>query len=296
LNKESFHYFKAKFWPYLLIAPQLILVIIFFLWPAIKALQDAFYRSDAFGIHYHFVWFANFRQLFTDSGYLYSFLITIFFAAALTLVAMAAALYIANKINQVLRGKSFYHTLMIWPYAVAPAIAGMLWRFLFDPAIGLVTYVLAKFNYPWNFTVHSGQAIFLIIIAGAWQQISYNFVFYLAGLQAIPDSILEAATIDGASPIRRFWSIVFPLLSPMTFFLIAMNFIYAFFNTFGLIQVVTEGGPDNATNILVYRVYTDGFIGLDFGKSAAESVILMIIVGLLTILHFKYIEKMVHYK
>ena len=210
---------------------------------------------------------------------------------------MSTALYIAYKVNQIIRGKSVYYALMIWPYAVAPAIAGMLWRFLFDPAIGLVNYVLEKFfHYHWNFTIHSGQALVLIMLAGAWQQISYNFVFYSAGLQGIPSTIIEAAEIDGAGPLRQFWNIIFPLLSPMTFFLIVMNFIYAFFSTFGLIQVVTEGGPNNATNILVYRVYRDGFIGLDFGRSAAESVILMLIVGGLTFLHFKYIEKLVHYK
>lgn len=287
--------FRSSYWPYFLIAPQIIVILIFFLWPAEKAVIGSFFRGDAFGIREHFVWLDNFINLFSDNTYLYSFFITLIFSFFVTFLSMGVALLMATMINNVFRGKRIYNALLIWPYAVAPAIAGMLWRFLFSPSIGLFTYVLNQLGYSFNFQIHAGQALFLITAAASWQQFSYNFVFFLAGLQAIPHSLIEAAAIDGASPFRRFWSIIFPLLSPTTFFLMVMNFVYSFFNTFGIIQIVTQGGPANATNILVYRVYRDGFVGLNFGSSSAQSVILMVIVILLTLIQFKYIEKRVHY-
>lgn len=287
--------FRSSYWPYFLIAPQIIVILIFFLWPAEKAVIGSFFRGDAFGIREHFVWLDNFINLFSDNTYLYSFFITLIFSFFVTFLSMGVALLMATMINNVIRGKRIYNALLIWPYAVAPAIAGMLWRFLFSPSIGLFTYVLNQLGYSFNFQIHAGQALFLITAAASWQQFSYNFVFFLAGLQAIPHSLIEAAAIDGASPFRRFWSIIFPLLSPTTFFLMVMNFVYSFFNTFGIIQIVTQGGPANATNILVYRVYRDGFVGLNFGSSSAQSVILMVIVILLTLIQFKYIEKKVHY-
>lgn len=287
--------FRSSYWPYFLIAPQIIVILIFFLWPAEKAVIGSFFRGDAFGIREHFVWLDNFINLFSDNTYLYSFFITLIFSFFVTFLSMGVALLMATMINNVIRGKRIYNALLIWPYAVAPAIAGMLWRFLFSPSIGLFTYVLNQLGYSFNFQIHAGQALFLITAAASWQQFSYNFVFFLAGLQAIPHSLIEAAAIDGASPFRRFWSIIFPLLSPTTFFLMVMNFVYSFFNTFGIIQIVTQGGPANATNILVYRVYRDGFVGLNFGSSSAQSVILMVIVILLTLIQFKYIEKRVHY-
>lgn len=287
--------FRSSYWPYFLITPQIIVILIFFLWPAEKALMGSFFRGDAFGIQEHFVWLNNFINLLSDNTYLYSFFITLLFSFFVTFFSMGLALLMATMLNGIIRGKRIYNALLIWPYAVAPAIAGMLWRFLFSPSIGVLTYVLAKLGYTFNFQIHAGQALFLVTAAASWQQFSYNFVFFLAGLQAIPYSLIEAAAIDGAGPLRRFWSIIFPLLSPTTFFLMVMNFVYSFFNTFGIIQIVTQGGPANATNILVYRVYRDGFIGLNFGSSSAQSVILMAIVILLTLIQFKYIEKRVHY-
>lgn len=286
---------RTLWWAYLLIAPQIIAILIFFIWPAGKALSESFFRGDAFGIRSHFVWLSNFIAIFTDNTYLHSLYVTLIFSLFVTFLSMGSALLMATMLNSIIRGKRIYNTLLIWPYAVAPAIAGMLWRFLFSPSIGVVSYGLHKLGYHWNFNLYGGQALFLVIIASAWQQFSYNFIFFLAGLQSIPNSLIEAAAIDGASPFRRFWNIVFPLLSPISFFLLVMNFVYAFFKTFGVIQIVTQGGPANATDILVYRVYRDGFVGLNFGGSSAQSVVLMIIVMFLTIIQFKYVEKKVHY-
>lgn len=286
--------YKQSIWPYLLVFPQLIITVIFFFWPAMDAVDGAFYRQDAFGIHKHFVWFENFKELFSDSNYLFSFKISFIFAFFVTVLSIGFALLLAVLVNRVLRN-SAYKTLLIWPYAVAPAVAGILWRFLFDPAVGSISYILQLLGINWNFLLNGKQALLLVIIAASWQQFSYNFIFFLAGLTAIPKSLIEAAAIDGAGPVRRFWTVVFPLLSPTTFFLLSINLIYAFFETFGVISTVTEGGPANATNILVFKVYFDGFYGLNIGSSDAQSVILMVIVVVLTIIQFHYIERKVHY-
>jgi sn-glycerol 3-phosphate transport system permease protein len=287
--------FKNKFLPYALIAPQIIVTLLFFIWPAITAFKQSFFLQDAFGLHHHFVWLKNYYFLFASHYYWHSIGITLLYSVLVTAITLAAGLFIAVVANKIVRGSATYKTLLIWPYAVAPAVAGILWRFLFNPAIGVVSYVLDKMGYHWNYTLNGHQALFLIVIAAVWQQFSYNFLFFIASLQSIPKSLLEAAAIDGASPTRRFWSIVFPLLSPTTFFLLIMNMIYAFFDTFGIVQIMTKGGPANATNTLVYKVYSDGFVGMNFGSSAAQSVVLMLIVIGLTVLQFKYVEKKVHY-
>lgn len=286
--------YKQSYLPYLLVLPQLVITFIFFFWPAADAIKGSFFRQDAFGIHHQFVWFANFIELFTSANYLNSFAVSFVFAFFVTALSLGFALLMAVLVNGVLRNNA-YKTLLIWPYAVAPAVAGILWRFLFDPAIGVVSYALHLMGYNWNFLLNGKQALFLVVIAASWQQFSYNFIFFLAGLAAIPNSLIEAAAIDGAGPFRRFWSVVFPLLSPITFFLLSINLIYAFFQTFGVISTVTQGGPANATNILVYKVYYDGFFGLNIGSSDAQSVILMMIVIALTIIQFRYIEHKVHY-
>lgn len=292
MQKQA-HY-QSKLLPYLLIAPQLLITLVFFFWPASEAIRGSFFRQDAFGIHQHFVWFANFMELLSSKDYLHSLLVSMFFAFFVTLLSLGSALLMALAVMRVLRNNT-YKTLLIWPYAVAPAIAGVLWRFLFDPSIGVIAYALHALGYDWNFLLNGKQAMLLVIIAASWQQFSYNFIFFLAGLAAIPKSLIEAAAIDGANPWQRFWTVVFPLLSPTLFFLLTINLIYAFFQTFGVIQTVTQGGPANATNILVYKVFFDGFYGLNIGSSDAQSVILMLIVLLLTMIQFRYVEKKVHY-
>lgn len=287
--------FNSRTIALLLVAPQIIITLVFFIWPSFEALKQSFFRGDAFGLHSHFVWFGNFVNLFTDSVYLNSIGLTLFFSVAVSLLTLASGLLMATLANRVIRGSSGYKTLLIWPYAVAPAVAGILWRFLFNPAVGVFSYWLHLLGYDWNFMLNGKQAMFLVIMASSWQQFSYNFLFFLAGLQAIPKSLIEAAAIDGASPWKRFWHIVFPLLSPTTFFLLVINMIYAFFDTFGVIQIVTQGGPANSTNTLVYKVYNDGFVGLSLGGSSAQSVVLMVIVILLTVLQFRYVERKVHY-
>ncbi|MDJ0608702.1 MAG: sn-glycerol-3-phosphate ABC transporter permease UgpA [Kiloniellales bacterium] len=281
--------------PYLLVAPQIAITLIFFIWPASQALYQSVLREDAFGLSTEFVWFENFRDLFQDPTYLQSLQVTAVFSFSVAFLAMVSALYLAVQADRVIRGAMAYKTLLIWPYAVAPAVAGVLWLFLFNPNLGIIVYLLNQMGYGWNHALNGEQALFLVIVSAAWKQISYNFLFFLAGLQAIPKSLIEAAAIDGAGPARRFWTIVFPLLTPTTFFLIVINVVYAFFDTFGIIHQVTEGGPAGATNILVYKVFHDGFLGLDLGGSAAQSVVLMIIVIALTIVQFRYIERRVHY-
>lgn len=288
-------HFHQTFKAYALMAPQLLVTMIFFVWPALSALRQAFFRGDAFGLHHYFVWWDNFSDLFRDPTYMEAFKTTLVFSAIVTVLVMCSSLVVALALQRVVRGRKCYKTLLILPYAVAPAVAGMLWRFLFDPAIGIVSTFLEHMGYTWNYLLHAKQALGLVIISAAWQQFSYNLLFFFAGLQAIPRSLLEAAALDGAGPWQRFHSIILPLLSPTTFFLLVINVIYAFFDTFGIIQVVTRGGPDNATNILVHKVYNDGFVGLDLGGSAAQSVLLMSIVIGLTVLQFRYIERKVHY-
>ena len=288
--------FNNRTLPYLLVAPQIVITVVFFLWPAAQALQQSFYRvTNVFTGEARFVWFQNFQRLFADPLYWNSVQVTAVFSGLVTLLSMGVALYLAVMADRVIKGATAYRTLLVWPYAVAPAIAGVLWLFLFQPAVGIVTYALAQVDYAFNFRVDGDQAMALVVVAASWKQISYNFLFFLAGLQAIPKSLTEAAAIDGAGPNKRFWTIVFPLLSPTTFFLLVVNVVYAFFDTFGIIHAVTAGGPANATSILVYKVYNDGFIGLDLGGSAAQSVVLMGIVILLTVVQFRYIERRVYY-
>ncbi|MEE8516489.1 MAG: sn-glycerol-3-phosphate ABC transporter permease UgpA [Alphaproteobacteria bacterium] len=281
--------------PYLLLAPQIIITLVFFIWPAMQALRQSVRLEDPFGLRSQFVWLDNFIALFTDPLYLDSMLITAAFSVSVSVLALVSALFLAVQADRVIHGEMAYKTLLISPYAVAPAVAGVLWLLLFNPTLGVLPFMLKGFGYDWNHVLNGGEAFLLVVIAAAWKQISYNFLFFLAGLQAIPKSMIEAAAIDGARPARRFWTIVFPLLSPTTFFLIVVNIVYAFFDTFGIIHAVTQGGPAGATNILVYKVFNDGFIGLDLGGSAAQSVVLMAIVIGLTVFQFRYIERKVHY-
>tara|TARA_Y100000589_G_scaffold289932_1_gene292314 strand:+ start:5331 stop:6218 length:888 start_codon:yes stop_codon:yes gene_type:complete len=287
--------YKNKYLPYLLLAPQLIITLVFFIWPATEALFQSLMVENTFGTASRFVWFENFEYIFEDSHYLYSMQITGVFAAATTLTSMSFSLLLAVMADRVIKGSTFYKTFLIWPYAVAPAIAGILWYFMFNPSIGILAYFLQNFGYAWNHQLNGNDAMILIVLAAAWKQISYNFLFFLAGLQSIPRSLLEAAALDGASPFKRFWDIVFPLLSPTTFFLMVVNVVYAFFDTFGIVHATTAGGPASATSIMVYKVFNDGFVGLDYGSSAAQSVILLLIVGFFTIIQFRYVERKVEY-
>jgi len=287
--------FKNKVLPYLLVTPQIIITLVFFIWPASQALYWSVLRQDAFGLSSKFVGLANFVYLFGDPIYLQSLKVTITFSLAVSAIAMSIALALAVMADRAIRSATTYKTLIIWPYAVAPVVAAVLWYFLFNPTVGMIAFFLKTLGYNWNHSLNGNQALLLVIIAAAWREISYNFLFFLAGLQAIPASFIEAAAIDGASPAKRFWSIAFPLLSPTVFFLIVMNIVYAFFDTFGVIHAITEGGPNQATNIMVHKVFRDGFINLDLGGSAAQSVILMAVVISLTVIQFKYIERKVHY-
>jgi sn-glycerol 3-phosphate transport system permease protein len=289
------HFAERRWLPWLLVTPQLAVTLIFFIWPAGQALFQSFLVEDAFGLSSQFVWFDNFIELFADPLYLESFRITTIFSIAVTALSMGFSLLLAVMAERVVRGSLFYRSLLIWPYAVAPAVAGVLWYFMFNPAIGINAYLLRGLGYDWNHQINGTDALILVTIAAAWNQISYNFLFFIAGLQAIPRSLIEAAAIDGAGPGKRFWTIVFPLLSPTTFFLLVVNVVYAFFNTFGIIHATTEGGPAGATTILVYKVFNDGFIGLNLGSSAAQSVVLMAIVIALTVVQFRYIERRVAY-
>ncbi len=287
--------FRHRWLPYALLVPQLAITIVFFIWPASQALYQSLLVEDAFGLSTQFVWFENFQELFGDELYLESFQITVVFSFSVALLSMAFALLLAVMADRVIKGATGYKTLLIWPYAVAPAVAGVLWYFMFNPAIGINAYMLRMMGYDWDHYVNGTDALIMVIVAAAWKQVSYNFLFFLAGLQAIPRSLIEAAAIDGAAPMKRFWTIIFPLLSPTTFFLLVVNSVYAFFETFGIIHATTEGGPAGATQILVYKVFSDGFVGLDLGGSAAQSVILMAIVIGLTVFQFRYIERKVEY-
>lgn len=287
--------FPQKGLPWLLLLPQLLITAIFFLWPAEQALEQAFYQEDAFGLSREFVGLDNFLDLFTDPLYYQSMLTTLVFSFSVAIFGMSVALFLAVMADRVIRGKLAYQTLLIWPYAVAPALAGVLWWILFDPSMGPIALWLKSAGGDWNHYLNGNQAMVLVVIASTWKQISYNFLFFLAGLQAVPRSLIEAASIDGASPFKRFWTIVFPLLSPTTFFLLVVNLVYAFFETFGVIDATTKGGPGQSTNTLVYKVFEDGFVGLDLGGSAAQSVVLMGIVGLMTVIQFRFIERKVQY-
>lgn len=287
--------FSSRWLAFALVAPQIVVTIVFFIWPASQALYQSVLLEDAFGLSRKFVWLDNFAGLFSDSIYLESFGRTILFSAATAGLSLGAALVLAAMADRIVKGATTYRTLVIWPYAIAPAVAGVLWFFMFNPSIGVLAYTLKAFGYDWNHYLDGGDAMVLIVLAAAWKQVSYNFLFFLAGLQAIPRSLVEAAAIDGAGPFKRFRTIVFPLLSPTTFFLLVVNVVYAFFDTFGIVHATTSGGPAQATTILVYKVFSDGFIGLDLGGSAAQSVVLMAIVVGLTVVQFRYIERKVAY-
>jgi len=288
--------FRNRWLPYLLVAPQIAITLIFFIWPAYQALETSFYIEDAFGFSRNFVGFENFSALSNDPAYLKSFWTTLVFGLSVTFLSMGMALALAVCANRVIKSATTYRTLLIWPYAVAPALAGVLWFFMMNPSLGIIAYWLESiWGVDWNHYISGSQALLMVIIAAAWKQISYNFLFFLAGLQSIPKSMIEAAAIDGASPFRRFWTIVFPLLSPTTFFLLVVNLVYAFFDTFAIIHATTNGGPADATSILVYRVYSTGFVGQDYGSSAAQSVILMGLVIVMTVVQFRFVERKVNY-
>jgi len=287
--------FKNRWLPYLLVTPQIVITFVFFIWPAGQALKQSVFIEDPFGLSSEFVWFDNFIELFSDPLYLGSLKTTFIFSASTSFLALSTGLLFAVMADRVIKGATIYKAALLWPYAVAPAVAGVLWLFMFSPANGILALTLKSLGYNWNHVLKGGQAMVLVVIAASWKQIAYNFLFFLAGLQMIPKSLIEAAAIDGARPAKRFWTIIFPLLSPTTFFLLVVNVVYAFFETFGIIHAVTQGGPYKATDILVYKVYRDGFIGLDLGGSAAQSVVLMAIVVTLTVIQFRYLERKVQY-
>ena len=287
--------FSKRGLPVLLVAPQIIITLVFFIWPASQALYQSVLLEDAFGLRSEFIWLDNFIALFSDPTYLNSFGRTIVFSAVTAALSLGSALFLAVMADRVIKGATTYRTLIVWPYAVAPAVAGVLWFFMFNPSIGILAYVLDLVGYDWNHYLDGTDAMVLVILAASWKQVSYNFLFFLAGLQAVPRSLVEAAAIDGAGPFKRFRTIVFPLLSPTAFFLLVVNVVYAFFDTFGIVHATTAGGPAQSTTILVYKVFSDGFIGLDLGGSAAQSVVLMAVVILLTVFQFRYIERKVAY-
>ena len=287
--------FRSAWLPYALLAPQIAVTLVFFFWPAAQAGWYSFQLQDAFGLRTEFVGLSNFAALFRDANYLHSFKVTALFSALVAAGGIAVALLLAVMADRVVRGALVYKTLLIWPYAVAPAVAGVLWAFLFAPSVGIVTHALRQAGYDWNWVLRGEQAMLLVVIASAWKQVSYNFLFFLAGLQSIPRSLIEAAAIDGAGPARRFWTVVFPLLSPTTFFLLVVNVVYAFFDTFGVIDATTQGGPAGSTQILVYKVYYDGVKAADLGGSSAQSVVLMLIVIALTVVQFRFVERKVQY-
>ncbi|MDM0076773.1 sn-glycerol-3-phosphate ABC transporter permease UgpA [Variovorax sp. J2P1-59] len=287
--------FRSGWLPWALLTPQLIVIIVFFFWPASQALMQSMQMQDAFGTSTEWVGLQNFRDLFNDPAYIESFETTALFSILVAGFGLALSLVLAVFADRIVRGAMVYKTLLILPYAVAPAVAAVLWVFMFSPSLGVVAYALGKIGIDWNHLLNSTHAMTLIVMAAVWKQISYNFLFFLAGLQSIPKSLIEAAAIDGARPWRRFWTVQFPLLSPTTFFLLVINVVYAFFDTFAIVDAATQGGPGTATRILVYKVYHDGFKAMDLGGSAAQSVVLMAIVVVLTVIQFRYVEKKVNY-
>jgi sn-glycerol 3-phosphate transport system permease protein len=293
MQKQSI--FQSKLLPYALVAPQLAIVLIFFYWPAAQAIIQSFLLQDAFGLSTSFVWFENYIELLKDPAYFATIVRTFFFSFAIAVSSLSVALLLAVMADKPLRGSTLYRTLLIWPYAVAPPVVGVLWIFMLHPSLGVLARYLRAAGVDWNPLLNGNQAALLIILAAAWKQISYNFLFFLAGLQSIPKSVIEAAAIDGARPMRRFWTVIFPLLSPTIFFLLVVNIVYAFFDTFGIIDTMTRGGPGKATETLVYKVYTDGLLGGNLGSSAAQSVILMALVIVLTAIQFRFVERKVTY-
>ncbi|AGU51366.1 sn-glycerol-3-phosphate ABC transporter permease UgpA [Variovorax paradoxus] len=288
-------FFRSGWLPWLLLTPQMAVILVFFFWPAAQALLQSLQQQDAFGTSVEFVGLDNFRQIFSDPSYVESFKTTALFSVLVAGIGITLSLGLAVFADRITRGGTFYKTMLILPYAVAPAVAAVLWVFMFSPSLGVVAYALGKIGIDWNHLLDSGHAMTLIVMASVWKQISYNFLFFLAGLQSIPKSLIEAAAIDGARPWRRFWTVQFPLLSPTTFFLLVINVVYAFFDTFAIVDAATQGGPGKDTAILVYKVYYDGFKAMDLGGSAAQSVVLMVIVVALTVIQFRYVEKKVQY-
>lgn len=295
-SSESRPVFRSRWLPYLLVTPQLIITVIFFIWPAGEALWYSVQNVDPFGLSSEFVGLENFVALFHDAYYMDSFWTTIKFSALVTFSGLIVSLFFAALVNYVIRGSRLYQTLMLLPYAVAPAVAAVLWIFLFNPGRGLIAHWLAEVGYSWNHAQYSGQAMFLVVFASVWKQISYNFLFFFAALQSIPQSLLEAAAIDGAGPVRRFFSIALPLIAPVSFFLLVVNLVYAFFDTFPVIDAATGGGPVQATTTLIYKIYREGFAGMDLSSSAAQSVVLMFLVIVLTVVQFRYVESKVRYQ
>ena len=287
--------FRSSWLPWVLIAPQVVVIAVFFFWPAAQALLQSAQQSDAFGTSVEWVGLENFRNLWNDESYLASFKTTAIFSVLVATLGLTLSLLLAVFADRVVRGSGIYRTFLIWPYAVAPAVAGVLWLFMFAPSIGIVSYGIRQLGFSWDPLLNSTNAMSLIVMAAVWKQISYNFLFFLAGLQSIPKSLIEAAAMDGARPWRRFWTIQFPLLSPTTFFLLVINIVYAFFDTFAIVDAATKGGPGKDTAILVYKVYFDGFKAMDLGGSAAQSVVLMVIVVALTVVQFRFVEKKVNY-
>jgi sn-glycerol 3-phosphate transport system permease protein len=287
--------FNERWLPYLLVAPQIVITLVFFFWPSGQAIWQSVISEDAFGGNSKFVWHENFAHLFSDPNYFASARLTLVFSFLVAALGLAISLLLAVMADRIIRGASVYKTILVWPYAVAPAVAGVLFGFLFNPSVGIIAWALAAIGLEFNYVINGNQALLLVVFAAVWSQVSYNFLFFLAGLQSIPKSLIEAAAIDGAGPGRRFWDIVFPLLSPTGFFLLVINIIYAFFGTFGIVGSLTQGGPGQATNILIWKVYNDGFRGQDLGGSSAQSVILMIVVIALTFVQFRFIERRVHY-
>jgi sn-glycerol 3-phosphate transport system permease protein len=287
--------FAGRMLPYLLLGPQLAVTLVFFYWPASQAVWQSFLLQDAFGLRTDFVWGENYEELLKQADYYRAMGTTAIFSVAVAVLSLSIALLLAVQADKSIKGAGAYKTLLIWPYAVAPAIAGVLWLFMFQPSLGLVARGLRDLGIDWNPLLNGGHAMTLVVLASTWKQISYNFLFFLAGLQSIPKSVIEAAAIDGARPARRFWTIIFPLLSPTAFFLVVVNIVYVFFDTFGIIDAMTGGGPSKATETLVYKVFFDGRLGGDLGSSAAQSVVLMAIVVGLTAAQFRYIERKVTY-
>ena len=287
--------FRGWLLPVLLLTPQVAVTLVFFFWPAGQAVWQSLFIPDPFGLSAQFVGLGNFEFLLKDPYYRASFVTTAIFSSLVTLISMAPALWLAVLADRLIKGSGTYRSLLIWPYAVAPAVAGVLWLFMFNTRVGVIAWYLGLLGYDWNHVLNGTEAMGLVVVASSWGRISYNFLFFLAGLQAIPRSVIEAAAIDGARFWKRFWTIVFPLLSPTTFFLLVVNVVYAFFETFGVIHTITGGGPQQATTTLVYKVFADGFVGQDLGSSAAQSVILLVVVGILTVIQFRWIERRVHY-
>jgi sn-glycerol 3-phosphate transport system permease protein len=287
--------FNERWLPYLLVAPQMIITLVFFFWPSGQAVYQSLITEDAFGGNTKFVWFDNFTALFNDGAYFAAVRLTLVFSALVASIGLAVSLLLAVMADRVIRGATVYKTFLVWPYAVAPAVAAVLWGFMFNPSVGIVVWMLKGIGIDFNYVSNGSQALLLIVIASIWPQLSYNFLFFLAGLQSIPKSLIEAAAIDGAGPAKRFWDIVFPLLSPTGFFLLVVNIIYALIGTFGVVGSLTQGGPAKATEILVWKIYNDGFRGQDLGSSSAQSVILMVVMIVLTFIQFRFIERRVHY-